>query len=192
MCVTSTGTRQKDDAMPDGAHTAKPTHPCRRPSPRALRPKLAMAVSLLWQSVLASLLLVSVCWAQEQLHLVYTGRKGEMALDFTSSLPSCTVSYEPSNSRGTGAALSSTVPSTSVYIPLIGYQHQAVMTGLVPNASYAYTVQCGNLTSTRRVFWSSRAREEGQKILFFADFGLNNGELVDRASSGLWENSQLR
>lgn len=133
--------------------------------------------------------------AQEQIHITYTGRPGEMAVDFVSvTRPACTVEWRAITAAaatpalGTQPALSNAgtnTTSTSVCLPHIGYQHQAVMAPLSSNTSYSYSIHCGTNSSEHRKFWSKRAYSPSpspnatgasgvQRVLYFADFGLNN------------------
>jgi hypothetical protein len=118
-----------------------------------------------------ALVFFTMGYAQEQIHITYTGNPTEMAVDFASNSSECDLKFGQ-----TGSATISNITSSSVFINEIGYQHQATMVNLEPNTSYSYSISCASGTSMApREFWSTRVRADGmQRVLFFADFGLNN------------------
>lgn len=114
----------------------------------------------------------------EQIHIAYTGVRGELSVDFVSDSPTGTARWGYTNTSFTAS-----VNSTYFNYTEIGWMHQALMTftDLVPGQPVWYQVgsDMDGWSATFKVFPIPARENQGEIFCVFGDFGLANDVSMD-------------
>lgn len=127
------------------------------------------------QRVLFTAGMVATAMAKiEQIHISYTGKAGELAVDFVASAKGNAAVY-----YSTDKATWKSSPATQFNAPTIGYMSQALMdfSGIAPGAAAYYYLTGGADNSTTFTVTPIVARPEIFAI--YGDFGLKNDISMD-------------
>ena len=143
-------------------------------------------------SVVAKTAPIPIAPMLQQVHLSLTSDATEMVVDFVSTgaatrTAACAFGASP-------AALSSRALATTAAVPTIGNVSHALLTGLVPGATYFYQCSDGAVASPANVsFVAGAAPPAGrpQRVAVWADFGVNDGfgldQIADDAAAGAFD-----
>ena len=123
--------------------------------------------------------------APEQVHVSYTGKPSELALDFVSS--SNEQAYVTVTSRG----VNTRVNTSSFHFPQIGYMNQALLSfpGIERGESASYTITADGASSES--FSVTPELSHPERFAIFGDFGLVNDvcmeDLTAQAKAGVYD-----